>query len=189
MRTSMFMIPAGNLLGVVLSGGESRRMGRDKGLLLTDGRPWVLHMGEKLRLQGLPVVYSINSLQTAAYSAILPAESMVVDTGEREGPLDGLFSVHRQFPRHDLLVVACDMQDLDAETLMGLIAAYHIEEADAYAYEVEGILQPFCAIYTAETLARAYQLMEANSLQQLLHSGIIRRLPGKVEAFRNYNTL
>ncbi|HLZ88777.1 MAG TPA: NTP transferase domain-containing protein, partial [Puia sp.] len=137
------MRPAGNLLGVVLSGGESRRMGRDKGLLDTGSGAWVLRMGEKLAQQQLPVIYSINKEQFPAYSAILPADRLVVDAGEREGPLNGLFSVHRGFPRHDLLLVACDMQDLDAAALTGIIAAWRIEEADAYAYEVEGVLQPF----------------------------------------------
>ncbi|GGA87693.1 molybdenum cofactor guanylyltransferase [Puia dinghuensis] len=183
------MIPAGNLLGVVLSGGESRRMGRDKGLLNTDGKPWALSMGDKLAHHQLPVVYSINKGQLPAYSAILSADSLIVDMDESQGPLNGLLSVHRQFPRHDLLLVACDMQDLDERTIMGLIAAYRIEEADCYAYEVEGYLQPFCAIYTAMALARADATMRMDSLQAVLRSGNLRRLPGEPAAFRNYNSL
>ena len=40
--------PAGPLMGLVLCGGESRRMERDKGLLLHDGVPWALYAGRKL---------------------------------------------------------------------------------------------------------------------------------------------
>jgi len=98
-------------MGVVLCGGESRRMGRDKGLLQTDGQPWVLRMGEKLATNQLPVVYSINKKQVAAYATWLPPGQYVVDSDIGAGPLKGLLSVHRSYPDSDLLPVACDMQD------------------------------------------------------------------------------
>jgi molybdopterin-guanine dinucleotide biosynthesis protein A len=159
-------------------------MGRDKGLLQTDGRPWVLRMGEKLAQCGLSVVYSINKRQVPAYSALLPADRLVIDDEVQEGPLKGLLSVHRLYPAPDLLVVACDMQDLDAETIDVLIAAWQAGDADGYAYEVEGFLQPFCAIYT-----RFPPVGGILSLSALLRSGSIRSLPGDAKAFHNYNTL
>jgi molybdopterin-guanine dinucleotide biosynthesis protein A len=174
------------LLGVVLCGGESRRMGRDKGLLQTDGQPWVLRMGEKLAKNRLPVVYSINKEQVAAYAAWLPPGHYVVDSGIGAGPLKGLMSVHRSYPDVDLLPVACDMQDLDIDTIARLIAVWRDGGADFYAYEVEGFLQPFCAIYGARALRRGEN---AASLRELLTKGELRRLPGTTPAFRNYNTL
>lgn len=179
-----------NLLGVVLSGGESRRMGRDKGLILSaNGRPWALIMGDKLRNCGLPVVYSINKTQLPAYSVLFPAESLVVDAEEQQGPLNGLFSVHLRFPGLDLLLLACDMQDLDAATLEKLITAWRTEPAAGYAFETEGVLQPFCAIYGAQLLARGNVSMSGNGPQALLRTGTVRRLQGRVGAFRNYNTI
>lgn len=174
------------LLGVVLCGGESRRMGQDKGLLQREGIPWVLRMGEKLATNDLPVVYSINKRQVAAYSAWLPEGQYVIDSDSSAGPLRGLMSVHRSYPDSDLLPVACDMQDLDIETLAGIITAWRTVGADLYAYEVEGFLQPFCAIYSAEALAIG---AHKTSLRELLHSGKLHRLPGATAAFRNYNTL
>ena len=180
------ILQPGGLLGVVLSGGESRRMGRDKGLLQTAGRPWVLRMGDKLARHHLPVIYSINPKQVSTYSAVLPPDAWVVDSDEREGPLNGLLSVHRRYPGDDLLLLACDMQDLDAATLSRLIEAYAEGDAEGYAYEVEGVLQPLCAIYTTKALASA---STARSPQALLHSGHLLRLPGEPPAFRNYNRL
>lgn len=180
-----------DLLGVVLCGGESRRMGRDKGLLRSaEGRPWALLMGDKLTDCGVPVVYSINQRQLAVYSAIFSPEQLIIDAAEWPGPLNGLFTVHQSFPNRDLLLLACDMPDLDAATLSGLIAIYRAEEADCYAYETEGFLQPFCGIYTASVLARGYATLREDSLQALLRCGTIRRLTaGHPEAFRNYNSL
>ncbi|HVU96677.1 MAG TPA: molybdenum cofactor guanylyltransferase [Puia sp.] len=174
------------LLGVVLCGGESRRMGQDKGLLQIDGQPWVLRMGEKLAHLQIPVVYSVNKKQVAAYAAWLPPGLYVVDSGAGAGPLKGLLSVHRAYPDCDLLPVACDMQDLDVDTISGLIPAWRKGGSDFYAYEVDGFLQPFCAIYGASALRRGESV---SSLRGLLEKGELRRLPGTTPAFRNYNTL
>jgi len=186
MPPSIFMNTTGKLLGVVLCGGESRRMGRDKGLLQTDGQPWVLRMGDKLLQHRLSVVYSINKKQISTYSAWLAEAPIVIDLDKGAGPLKGLLSVHRRYPDNDLLTVACDMQDLDVGTIGRLITAWSGESADFYAYEVDGFLQPFCAIYRAEALARA---QEAASLRELLNSGVLHRMQGTAAAFRNYNSL
>jgi len=176
------MSTTSKLLGVVLCGGESRRMGRDKGLLETAGRPWALRMGDKLISQGLPVVYSINKTQVAAYSAVLPGEEFVIDEDGCEGPMDGLLSVHHRYPGAHLLVVACDMQDLDATTINQLIAAWREGSAEAYAYLIDDHLQPFCAIYTT--------FSPASSLHALLKKSVsLHILKGDAAAFRNYNGL
>jgi len=174
------------LLGVVLCGGESRRMGRDKGLLQSDGQPWVLRIGEKLAMNQLPVVYSINKKQVTSYATWLPPGHYVVDTDSGAGPLKGLLSVHRSYPENDLLPVACDMRDLDTDTIARLISVWRKGGADFYAYEVDGFLQPFCAIYGAEALSRG---KAASSLRTLLLNGTLHRLQGSSAAFRNYNTL
>lgn len=172
------------LLGVVLCGGESRRMGRDKGLLQTDGQPWVLRMGDKLARHQLPVVYSINKKQVSAYSAWLPAGRVVVDPDEGAGPLKGLLSVHHRYPGASLLVVACDMQDLDSSTIAQLIEVWRAGNAGNYAFEVDGFLQPFCAIYSQFSSINRFA-----SLRELLLGNPLHRLKGESDAFRNYNTL
>src|SRR6185437_1962298 len=129
------------LTGVVLCGGESRRMGSDKGLLLKDGRPWALYMAEKLERCELPVLFSINARQTEAYVAVLPPGRWVVDSRGLAGPLEGVLSIHEKYPDLDLLVVACDMPDLDERTIAGLVDAYAQNgsyEFYAYGETIEG---------------------------------------------------
>ncbi|HEV9035608.1 MAG TPA: molybdenum cofactor guanylyltransferase [Puia sp.] len=184
-----------DLLGVILCGGESRRMGRDKGLLLADGVPWALHMAGKLGPWGLPVVYSINKGQYETYSAHLPGQRLVVDRLGLAGPLEGLLTVHAAYPGSDLLLLACDLQDLDAETLSGLIGKYLAEEANAYAYRDADGLQPLCAIYTSVLLRPRYEAVKEGRaidvrLRSLLDGEGVRLLEaGSEGAFRNYNTL
>jgi len=172
------------LLGVVLCGGESRRMGRDKGLLQTDGQPWVLRMGGKLVAHQLPVVYSISRKQVSAYATWLPAGRVIVDSDRGAGPLKGLLSVHRRYPDASLLVVACDMQDLDTSTIGRLIETWRTGGAGNNAYEVDGFLQPFCAIYSVFS-----ELDSITSLRSLLLGSPLHKLHGEGNAFRNYNIL
>ena len=192
----------GDLLGVVLCGGESRRMGSDKGLLRQGDYPWALVMGKKLEQQHLAVVYSIHPEQQAAYSAIIPPGLLVTDRARtgRLGPLEGLLSVHEKFPDRDLLLLACDMPDMDALTLQQLIDSYaQFPSFDFYAYTEQtgdlGRIQPFCCIYTAQGIRAANPDGFAKDgyskgLRSLLQKGNVQLLRIENEqAFKNYNHL
>ena len=178
------------LIGVVLCGGESRRMGRDKGLIDCDGVSWAERMGLKLASFGLQVVYSIRAEQETAYSAI-PGAILVVDSVELGGPINGLLSVHRRFPADDLLVLACDMQDMDNGTIGGLIAEYRRGGAEFYVYYEGALAQPFCAIYTAGGLSRVSgEIGEERRMRTIVEMGVVQRLEVKrQEAFGNYNSM
>jgi len=186
------------LLGLVLCGGESRRMGQDKGLMLKDGVPWALHMGQKMARLGIPVVYSVNAGQRIAYSAIFSEDRMIVDATGLAGPLNGLFTAHRRYPDRDIVLLACDMLDMDIATLEAIVGAYAADKAETpfeekgyefYAYEEGAWLQPFGAIYTAAGLGRVGAPADGR-LQSLLRAGRTRRLIATGgPAFNNYNTL
>ncbi|MDO6431241.1 molybdenum cofactor guanylyltransferase [Flavitalea sp. BT771] len=174
-------------MGVILCGGNSSRMGRDKGLMLREGVPWARHMADKLSPFHLPVVFSINASQVDAYSAFVPAAALVTDNVPVSGPLKGLLSVHEQFPGTDLLLLACDMLDVDGPTIGHLIASYGAGGYEFYAYQESTFFQPLCAIFTAAALERGTQ---EPSLQMLLRHGKTRSLAVlRSEAFRNYNSL
>ena len=175
------------LLALVLCGGESRRMGHDKGLLLKEGIPWALHIGNLAGAMKIPVIYSINKTQEAAYREILPANQLMIDELDLPGPLNGLFSYHRRWDNTDILLLACDMLDLDTGTIQQLLAVYPTIDADYIAYGDEQFYQPFCCIYKARGLQKIAQ--PPPSLQALLKAGETHRLAiPNSSAFNNYNT-
>lgn len=176
------------LIALVLCGGESRRMGRDKGLMLKGGVPWAQHVGR--RLSGYaPVFYSIHPRQWETYAARFREDLLVIDTLDIPGPLNGLLSAHVLMPDADIVLVACDMLDLDKATLDRLVAAWQARDADTdfFAYGDERLWQPFACIYTGRGLRKA---AGHSSLQSLLRSGRTQSLPiTDPAAFANYNTL
>jgi molybdopterin-guanine dinucleotide biosynthesis protein A len=181
-----------DLTGVVLCGGQSSRMGRDKGLIERDGMVWAARVGRKLASLGMRVVYSVRAEQEAGYSAALPGAILIADASDIAGPLNGLFSVHRRYVDRDLLLLACDMQDMDEETIGELIRAYRCDRGfDCYVYEEGGFVQPFCCIYAGGWLERMRgEIREDRSLQSLIRKGRVRRLKvWRGEAFGNYNSM
>ncbi|WP_367345932.1 molybdenum cofactor guanylyltransferase [Stenotrophomonas bentonitica] len=96
------------LAGIVLAGGQSRRMGRDKAMLPWKEGSLLTHMQALLREAGAdPVVVS------GAY----PAFDGVVDVIPGQGPLGGLYSVVQTLPDGTAWVVPVDMPRLDVTLL------------------------------------------------------------------------
>ena len=144
------------MLGVVLSGGQSSRMGSDKGLLMTNGKTWAQQAYDKLQKFEIPVVISINPLQQSLYADIFPSELLIHDleTLAFKGPLAAVLSVHARYPEEDLFVLACDMTDMQTSILRELYDHYRQKPFfDAFVFSIDGEPEPLCSIYTHKGLA------------------------------------
>src|SRR6266542_3948944 len=107
------------MTGVVLCGGQSTRMGTDKGLLVHQSITWAQRAADKLAQLNLPVVLSINEQQQIAYASSFDTALLITDNKDLliGGPLRGIVSVHLQYPTEDLFVLACDMIDMNKKYL------------------------------------------------------------------------
>jgi molybdopterin-guanine dinucleotide biosynthesis protein A len=183
-----------NLIGVILCGGESKRMGADKGLLPIRNTIWAKFMHEKLAPFHIPVIYSINPTQVKDYSEHISPECLVVDNTEMKGPLNGLLSIQQKFPKTDVLLMACDMLDIDTATIDHVLQEYKKDSTfDFYVYQDEEYAQPFCGIYTGVGLEKVdgrimIGRLEPYSMQSILDEGYTKRLKiTHKNVFRNYN--
>lgn len=184
----------GKLLGVVMCGGESRRMGSDKGLIPQGKQTWAQLCYAKLSGLNIPVVASVNQSQVDNYQAIFKVDDMVVDALQIPGPLNGILSVHVKHPDSDILILACDMIAMDNPTLLQLVNAYQSKPGhDFYAYHNNAFFEPLCAIYTASALSALKQKCDEAglsnySLQQVLKSGNTMQLQVlDISRFKNQN--
>lgn len=122
------MIPTHDLTGMVLAGGEGRRMGgRDKGLEPFAGLPLVGHVVK--RLEGRVAELLINANRNAdayRFFADRVIADLVMDAAEGgfNGPLMGIYSGLRAANTPWLLVVPCDSpalpDDLVARMVKGI---------------------------------------------------------------------
>jgi molybdopterin-guanine dinucleotide biosynthesis protein A len=181
--------------GVVLCGGESKRMGRDKGLISVGISNWAMIAFNKLRQLEIPVCVSINPSQLLEYRSYFSHEQLLMDKTNAKGPLKGLLSVHCKYPEDDLLLLACDMIDMEMETLKVLMDIYKkFPGFDFYAYEYKNFIEPLCAIYTSRSLKMLYHALISQKLQEfsihtLIKKGKYKTLPIiNTRALNNYNT-
>lgn len=138
------------LYGLVLVGGESRRMGRDKALLSYDGRSTQLeHTAALINSVCAKTFISLREEQSFAIPAYTGALYDSVD--EAKGPLCGILSAIAAHPNEDWLVVACDLPFLKVEALQKLADSFHADTPQLTAYRSthDGFPEPLCAIYPA----------------------------------------
>lgn len=101
------MNDAGKVTGVVLAGGKASRMGgKDKGLLILNGKPLWQHVADILAPQVERVVISANR-NLAIYQA--SGLTVIRDTlMDYPGPLAGMLSVMQQLDSRWFLFSPCD---------------------------------------------------------------------------------
>lgn len=142
------------MIGIVLSGGQSTRMGQDKGLMMTEGKPWAKIAFEKLRAVGVTALVSVNKQQMQKYLQYFDGEELIVDRDlDIQGPLNGVLSAHLLHPDHDLMVLACDMINLQSFLLEELAREYKHHQPEAIAFKAESV-EPLCAIYSSRGLKK-----------------------------------
>ncbi|HSY62368.1 MAG TPA: molybdenum cofactor guanylyltransferase [Cytophaga sp.] len=157
----------GKLMALVLSGGKSSRMGKDKGTLDLNGERWVQHAGNLCSALNLSVVYSVQTSQIDTYAAFLQSESLLIDAVDVKGPLAGLLSFYLKYPSTDVLLLPCDMIQLDKKILTELVEVYEYISIghDILIYQhADGTIEPMPGIYTSEALRKIYWLFAAGEL-------------------------
>lgn len=185
------------ITGLVLCGGRSTRMGTDKGLLLINGRSWARFVSDKIRDLNIPFKISINTDQINDYKAIFNHRELISDQVDIPGPLRGILSAHLQYPEKNWLILACDMIDMDRETLQRILKATdELPAKEFYVYRNEIFYEPFGGIYTAAGIRKVACLHKSNLLKNFSMQYVLNRFEtysisvgNNSPAFSNYNSL
>ena len=138
------------LYGLVLAGGRSRRMGRDKALLEHDGQ------SQLARMMALLDDHVDRAFVSTGIGQVDEPErrrfDRIVDRYDDIGPLAGILSAMDEYPEVDWLVVACDLPNIDAATLQYLVDNRSPEHPfTAFTSSHDGLPEPLCAVYRAGT--------------------------------------
>ncbi len=144
-----------DVYGLVLAGGQSRRMGHDKALLDRGGQSQLAFAVELLADRVDRVFVSTRADQ--ANDAERGQFEQIVDRYDDLGPLAGILSAMEEHPGVDWLVVACDLPNIDARTILYLLDHRTTRKPFvAYASSYNGLPEPLCALYAegSETVIR-----------------------------------
>ena len=108
------------LYGLVLAGGKSRRMGQDKALLQREGQSQLSYIASLL--EEVTDRLFVSARQDQQDDPERSRFAAIVDRYHAIGPIAGILSAMDEYPDADWLVIACDLPNIDRETLDYLIA-------------------------------------------------------------------
>src|SRR5437588_1911275 len=144
-------VRSGALVGVVLAGGEGRRMGEGvkKPLRLLGGKPMVAHVVERLRPQVMDLVIVANDADPAYRRLgvpVIPDPPDIQKAAEREGrrlgPLAGILAgMEWALANHPhagwILTAPADVPFLPLDLTVRLCGHMHVPEPDVLAVSGE----------------------------------------------------
>jgi molybdopterin-guanine dinucleotide biosynthesis protein A len=142
----MNAMPVPPLYGLVLAGGRSTRMQRDKAAIVYQRET---QLGAAMKLLAPRVARAFVSVRAEQRDEpVRAAWPQIIDRGDVDGPIAGISAALAEAPDAAWLVLACDLPFLDAATLERLIAARDPDsEATAFRSSHDGLPEPLCAIY------------------------------------------
>ena len=142
------------ITGIILAGGQSKRMGTEKGLVPFLGKPMIEHVLEAIRPLCKHIFISSNS-KVFTYLELPVIKDNLTDFGPSAGILEGLKS--STDPQN--IVIPCDMPLVSTSFLRRLVSCS--KGSEITVTEVYGKVQPLCGIYRKSILPQLESLMES----------------------------
>jgi len=141
---------------IVLAGGQSTRLGQDKGLLVLDNKPLVKHVLNAIgRITDEILLVVSSQAQTDNYSKILaPNMKVVIDHEKTGSPLAGASTGFQEASGDYSLLLACDTPLVSRE-IIALLLELCINKAAAIPRWPNGYIEPLQAAYHTKSALKA----------------------------------
>jgi molybdopterin-guanine dinucleotide biosynthesis protein A len=149
--------------GVIMAGGTSQRLGRNKALERIGGKALIERVMDSLVPLTTEVLVVVAQPEQAAALLLPPWVRVVSDRYPGRGSLGGIFSGLQASAEPWSLVVACDMPFLNRELLRYLIG--ESSNVDAVVPCLGGQPEPLHALYSKACLAPMQRMLRAGQLK------------------------
>ena len=190
MSSSMHPGSPAPLYGIILAGGASTRMQRDKAALSYQGKTQLDRAFELAERHVAQVFVSVRSSQIAEPTRA--HRPLIVDSVDGGGPIVGIRSALAAHPGAAWLVLACDLPFLTDAAIEQLIAERDPNVlATAYLSAHDGLPEPLCAIWepAAATAIAAYSESGGICPRKFLRTHPVKLIePRDRRALDNINT-
>lgn len=182
--------------GVVLAGGMSRRLGRNKAVEPVEGEPLIRRVIGRLSQVCQQTVVVVNDAQRAIALPLPDSARVVVDIYPDSGSLGGIFTGLSASDCEWGMVVACDMPFLNVALLQHLLSLR--EGYDVVVPVLDERPEPTHALYSKTCLPYIERRLRANDLKiarffdevrvKLVPEEDVTRLDPERLSFFNVNT-
>jgi molybdenum cofactor guanylyltransferase len=143
---------------IILCGGISRRMGQDKGLMLLEGQPMILHIIKTLECAVDKIILVLrNREQLNHYRKVLDDVEIKVkffiDLKMDQGPLIGLLTGLSNLESDGALILPCDSPYVSIDFIDEIFTLAEEEHSQAVVPSwPDGSLEPLHAYYRKECI-------------------------------------
>lgn len=176
-----------HLTGIILAGGQSRRMGKDKSFLKIEGSGFINRIIKTLEklVDEIIIVANTDEYQKLGYRC-------VSDIFKNSGPLAGLHAGLTASTTQLNVVVACDMPLISSQLLKKMILMFKTEYDVLWCYSEENEI-PLLGIYQKNMMKVCEDLL-INNEKRVLQLTQVRKIQhykvSKEEVFlvQNINT-
>jgi molybdopterin-guanine dinucleotide biosynthesis protein A len=176
--------------GLILAGGSSSRMQRDKASLKYRGKAQLDRAVELAERHVGKVFVSVRANQSL--DPTRAQHAMIVDSVEGDGPIVGIRSALAAHPLAAWLVLACDLPFLSDASIEALLRARDPRSlATAYTSTRDGLPEPLCAVWepAAAPVLADYQASGGSCPRKfLIRHGARLLAPVDARALDNVNT-
>ena len=141
------------LSGIVLAGGKSSRMGRDKAFITVRGKTLLQRQVDKLRAVGIEDIM-ISGRESENLGRYVP------DVYPDLGPLGGLHACLKSATGEACVVISVDTPMIPTFALNLLIGAFQGSGYDAAVMENDDIIQPMIGVYSVSVLPAIDEMLQ-----------------------------
>lgn len=159
----MARIAGDSISGIVLAGGQSRRLGRDKAVEPINGQPLIQRVVERVRQVSCETVVVVADQERGDALPLDKEARIALDIYPGKGSLGGIFSGLSAAQEEWGVVVACDMPFLNLD-LLRYMASWR-GDVDAVVPVLEGRPEPTHSIYAKACLPHIEARLKANDLK------------------------
>ena len=149
--------------GVVLAGGLSRRLGRDKAVEPVGGEPLISRVISRLSQVSDQTVVVVNDIERVSALPLPDSTKSVVDIYTGKGSLGGIFTGLSHSDGDWSFVVSCDMPFLNTALMSHMLSLR--DEYDVVAPVIDGRPEPTHALYSKVCLPHIQRRLEADELK------------------------
>jgi molybdopterin-guanine dinucleotide biosynthesis protein A len=135
------------IVGALLAGGKSTRMGRDKALLPLNGLPMIQHIAEMLSSVFQDVIIVGDKTERLEFLRL----PIIPDIFHGCGPLAGIHSALLHSNPHPCFVLACDAPSVSRELLEYVLD--FAASTETRIASIHDIPQPLCGVYSSGCLS------------------------------------
>jgi molybdopterin-guanine dinucleotide biosynthesis protein A len=157
---------SGNV-GVILAGGQSRRMGENKAAMIFGDEPLLARVARRLS----SAVDELLVIGPRSLAPLAPQARVVEDALPTMGPLGGLYTALTATRGARIFLVACDMPFVCPGLIQAMLAlAETHDDADVVTLNIDGRVQPLHAVYSRGCLPAVERALNVqdHSLHALL---------------------